>query len=95
MTEFEDNDDYEVIEICTDCTMLILNGDLPENFDPDNDDPSVYKNWSLARFEKETSEVTMLGGEEEGDGDAGFSMRDCDLCETSLPGDRFYAARWY
>lgn len=92
MAEFEDTDVYEVIEICTDCAMLIANGDLPEDFDPDNDDPSDYKNWSLARFENETSQVTLFEGEE---GDAGFSMRDCDLCETSLGGDRLYAARWY
>ena len=67
-------------EVCTDCAMLIANGETPE----DNPDFALLPGWD--------GWVVVLDSND--DGDTHFSWSSCEGCGSRLGGDRFPAAAW-
>lgn len=69
------HNDLIELAVCTDCIMLIANGELPPDSDETTD--SLLEDGCVG---------VMYGGE-----DLGFSYRACDCCRRPLGGDRFRA----
>lgn len=69
--------EFEEIAVCSDCIMLIANGDLPPDTDEETDALLI-----------DGTVGVMYDGEE-----LGFSWRPCECCKRKLGGDRFKAYR--
>ena len=72
------------LSICTDCLMLLANGEV---FDAEGNDLAEAHSVAMTRLWP-TEHIT-LGGEV-----LGFSMDDCDGCGSRLGGDRYTATAW-
>lgn len=64
-------------EVCTDCLMFAVNGDLPE------DDARAAE--VVAGFESDRVEGHLV---QSGNGYSTFSWQSCDACGTGLGGER-------
>lgn len=78
--------EYTELSVCTDCAMLIANGEEP----PESKEPGEHAALIDARWH---GYYLALGAGDEDD-DRGFSMRSCDGCGSHLGGDRFAATAW-
>lgn len=103
------NSTYEsiTIEICSDCLMLIANGDIGDHGDGypgmtgDGAGDHIYNRPDDDQDENPTSRHAALVDAEwphadgwelvPGDGDRGFSHSACDGCGVALGGDRYEA----
>ena len=80
--------DPRPLSICTDCLMLLANGEV---LDGNGDDITEAHSVKMARlFDDEEITLGSLDGEEE----LGFSWHGCDGCGSTLGGDRYAATAW-
>lgn len=79
-------------ECCTDCLMLIANGDTTGNSRCETEAGEAAYLADMARRTAGYWLTIDYRGDDDGgqSPDAGFSMSSCDVCGSNLGGDRFY-----
>jgi hypothetical protein len=72
------------LEGCTDCIMYLANGELPEE---------DVNGWSPEAVERKWKgyQVVVAGDE---NSEENFSWQPCDVCGSTLGGNRFPCAAW-
>ena len=73
--------EFDDLSICVDCVMAIANGELPED-----EARALEVEEGIKKFEKENNGFLAAGMEE-----LGFAHSSCDVCLSSLGGDRYQA----